>query len=460
MAKRILALIACLALFLTVSCAESPNLLSFMPEETDENDLNGIELRLKWDLGGISVSYEIDTPQYDAFVRKLHDLENEFNCTIIHGDKLPERNFDIDLMSGAYTYDIYLGNITHYAEGGYMYPMTAFDGKINPYDEKYGGTRVLEAGMINGIPYGVSPISWPGFEPARGFIISYNRDLFNEHNITDLHEYYENDIWTYDTFENEFLANVNIQDKNGDTIYALATHGTNMYLSLLLSNDVKFVKENADGTLSADPTSKSFINAMTWGQGIFSKYGHILKGEENTHEHLLYRSQKSLCATAYPYQVITGNIAYNDLSTFVAGVMPFPCGPDATYGEWGQVIDAFLGFGIPITAQSPEAAALIIDNLCEPYEEFGGDAGLSDYYQNNIFSTELDAEIFIASYQHPRSSYIGRDDGQMDDVRESVGSAIVNPSKSLTEVITSMQGRLTELIEEHIIPNYRAVYGE
>ena len=457
-AKKILAALLLSASIFTVSCSEAPTLMNFI-DENEGNDLSGIEIKMGWHKGASRPYYEIDTPQYDAYIKRLADAEDKFKCDIIIGEDLGEYNLDLDLMAGAYSIDIVISGLTGLVNNNNLYPID-FNGVIDPLAPKYGGVRALEPAMKNGVCYGVAPTMWPGFEPATGFILAYNRTMFKENNITDLHEYYENEIWTYDTFEKEYVAKTDLKDSEGNVIDVFSTDSTDYYLCLFASNDVKYVRVNGDGSLSADPASQSLRNALTWGQNLFKNYGYKLDNDVSTHEQTEYRQQQTLCTVAYNSQIITGNIAYNELAVFETGVMPFPCGPDATYGEWGQALDEVYGFGIPITAKSPEAATRIIDYISEPFEEFGGSDGLYDYYSNHIFNTELDAEILIASYQYPKPSYIGRGNRQINTVREFLGDIAVNPARSITEGMLSMQSVLEEIIEKEMIPNYNAVYGE
>ncbi len=458
MVKRILALLACLALVFTAGCAEAPQLLEFMPESTDERNLDGSEIKLLWTSYVSAADYAIDTPQYDAYMKRLANTEKEFNCKIITGEVLEDVNLSLDVMAGAYCVDIVLGGPIDLVESNMMYPLNGFDGLLDPYEEKFGGLRYLEMGMVKGTPYLVTPTMWPGFEP-KGFVLAYNRTMFNEYGLTDLHEYYENESWTYNTFENEFIAKTYVQDRNGDPIITFGTDGTDYYQCLMFSNDVRFVKVKDDGTLVADPNSQSFRNALEWGQNLFKNYGERMEDDMETHHQPEYLSQKMLVTTAYDAQVTTGIIAYNEMATFETGIMPFPCGPDAEYGKWHQYTDPY-GFGIPITAEYPEAAAMIIDYISEPFEQFGGEAGLFDFYASNIFSTELDAKIFIEASKSPYVNYIGRGDREMNTVREGIGDVTVTPNRSLNEAINKHLGILTSAIEKYMIPNYNAVYGE
>ena len=186
MVKRILALLACLALAFTAGCAEAPQLIEFMPESTDERNLDGNEIKLLWTSYVSAADYAIDTPQYDAYMKRLANTEKEFNCKIITGEVLEDVNLSLDVMAGAYCVDIVLGGPLDLVESSMMYPLNGFDGLLDPYEEKFGGLRYLEMGMVKGTPYLVTPTMWPGFEP-KGFVLAYNRTMFNEYGLTDLH---------------------------------------------------------------------------------------------------------------------------------------------------------------------------------------------------------------------------------------------------------------------------------
>lgn len=435
---------------LTVSCAEPVQLLDFIGENTGL-DISGTTVDFGW-ISGLSTNanYIENTPQYDAYLNRLNETEAKFNCTINRIKDLGD--VSVKLMAGAHSADILISSMCSKD----FYAITDFSSLIDISDAKYGGLDCLENAMIDGVPYGVIPIMWPGFAPSSSGLMAYNRDLFKENNITDLHEYYENGIWTWDTYQAEFIDPINIQDKNGEIIYLLQTDGTEVFTAALMSNHVEFVK-NENGELTADPYSQAFQTTITWWQDLIAEYNDKILESSNCHTLEYYRSQKALTCSASPAHLVTGSIAYNDMASFESGVMPWPAGPDAEYGEWRQWSRGFYGFSIPITARVPEAAALIIDELSEPFEEFGGESGLYDYYFSNTFATETDAEIFIKTQVTPKFSYEVYE--EMQKVRDIFSDVITTPSKSVTEAMGQAETIFTELIEEYMIPNYNAVYG-
>ncbi|MBQ2915648.1 MAG: carbohydrate ABC transporter substrate-binding protein [Clostridia bacterium] len=462
--KRILATLALAATVFTTSCAEPATLMDFIPQSYDSLNLNGTKISWAWSKGGEEHAYyEWGTPQYDFLIEKIDSIENELNCeieAIIDEDKVNMDAIKIKMMSGTPSHDIITaGGTSDLAVGGLIYSLTDLSDYIDLKNTiKFGPLTAQEAYMYNGEVYGVIPAQWPGFEPMGGYVIAYNRDLFKENGLTDPHEYYENETWTYNTFENEFIGKSNIQDNEGNPVDVLLLHESNWYQALIHSNQVQFVEKQSDGTLVANPYSSSFINAMTWGENLVDNYRDKLNFED-TRDIESYRLGLNLSALAYTQAFTTGNIAYNDLGNFESGLMPFPCGPDATYGEWTSCMVHIYGFMIPITSVNAEASAMVIDRLAEPFETFGGDAGLLEYYKDNIFMNELDAEIFVEISKNTSYTYANVAGSLGTDVRSGFQDVLYNANTSITTAMDRYRDMLTELIEEWMIPNYEAVYG-
>ncbi|MBQ2880937.1 MAG: hypothetical protein IJE40_01585, partial [Clostridia bacterium] len=118
------------------------------------------------------------------------------------------------------------------------------------------------------------------------------------------------------------------------------------------------------------------------------------------------------------------------------------------------------GFMIPITSVNAEAAAMIIDRLAEPFEEFGGDEGLIQYYKDNIFIDETDAEIFVEVAKNTSYTYANVAGTLGTDIRQKFQDALDTPSIAISTTMEQCRDMLTELIEDWMIPNYEAVYGE
>ncbi len=462
-AKRILASIALAATVFTTSCAEPATLIDFLQPETGTN-LDGTVIKWAWAKGNVENGYyELGTPQYDFLMDRIDEIEKELNCDIeavIDEDKVRMDSIQIKMMGGTPSFDIITsGGTSDFAQGGLVYALSDLSDYIDLSNTtKYGPLTAQEGYMYKGKTYGATFAQWPGFEPMGGYVIAYNRELFNKNGLTDPHEYYENENWTYNTFENDFIAKSNVQDSEGDQMIVFLLHESNWYQALIHSNQVQFVEKQSDGTLTANPYSKSFVNALTWGDNLVDKYREKLSFED-TRDATNFRTGNALSSLAYTAALITGNLAYNELGEFETGIMPFPCGPDATYGEWTSCMVHIYGFMIPITSPHAEAAAMIMDRLAEPFDEFGGDAGLLDYYKSNIFMNELDAEIFIEIAKNTSYTYANVAGGLGANVRQGFQDVLYGANISVTSGMDRYRDMLTELIEEWMIPNYEAVYG-
>lgn len=480
--KRFFAILVLAVMMFVTACGQPPELLPFITGDGGI-DLEGVEIYWQW-LGGTRTTpqYKYGTPQYDALLDRINDIEEKYGCVL--GSRLPTEGLDIDLgedktiydhlpdapgdfetleiqlMAGTYKYDILFCNGTSEKfKSGYYIPMTDLSSYIDWTDsEKFGSKQLLESAMYEGVPYQVYPTQWPGFDGVEMCVAVYNKDLYKQYQLTDPHEFYENGTWTYDTFEEELLAKVEISKApEGETqIYAFQTDEPDFYQCLIASNNVSFVNKNDDGTLSADPYPASFVNAITWAQGIIGEYEDIILYDSDTYACEEFCRGEIFMGWLPSNAVTTGAIAYNDQAVIETGIMPLPAGPDATYGEWGQMIQEIMGFCIPVSSVNQEAAAMIINELCEPlpgYED-------SSSFYDMVFADPLDVEIYQELGKNVKYDYTQDDDGLGRTIGENFGDIATTPSKSLSEAMEQYRTLFTTFIEEWMVPNYETVHAE
>ena len=479
--KRFFAALLLVAMMLVTACGQPAELMSFI-DSSEGMDLNGVEINWLW-IGGTRTTprYSYGTPQYDALLQRIDEIEKKYGCEL--GARIPTDGLDIDLekndiyadlpdapgdftslnlqlMAGSFAYDILFhnGNSERF-KAGYYLPMTDLTSYIDWEDaEKFGSKQLLEAGMYDGVPYMVYPNNWPGFDGVEMCVAAYNRDLYRQYQLTDPHEFYENGTWTYDTFEKEFLAKVTIEEAaDGEVqMYAFQTDEPDFYQCLIASNDVQFVEKKSDGTLVANPYPQSFVNAISWAQKIIGEYGDIILYDSDTYAVEEYCRGEVFMGWLPSNAVTTGAIAYNELSVFDSGVMPLPAGPDATYGEWGQMIQEIMGFCVPITSVNAEAAAMIINDLCEPFPGFED----PDSFYDMVFSDPLDKEIYMELGKHVKYDYTMDADKLGRTIGENFGDVATIPSKSLTAAMDQYRNLMITLVENWMLPNYNTVHAE
>jgi len=469
--KRLFALLFLVAMVFITAC-EAPNLIPFINTDIGSN-LEGVEINWLWCFGSRTTpTYKIGTPQYDALIDRIAEIEKELGCDIIaniptgDGDIDKEREnvpinmeaLNMQLMSGSFKYDILFTNMSSEDfKMGFFHPINNFSAIDWTNAEKFGHKGLLEAAMYEGVPYMVYPINWPGFDGVEMCVAAYNRDLFGQYQLTDPQEFYEQEIWTYDTFVNEILAKVEIDNSDSDVkMYAFQTDEPDFYQCLIASNNVQFVEKASDGKYVANPFPQSFVNAITWAQGIIREYGDIILYDSDTYANEEYCRGEIFMAWAPTNTVTTGSIAYNDKAVFDSGVMPLPAGPDAVYGEWGQCVQDLMGFSIPITSVNEEAAAQVINALCEPFPGYED----PEIFYDMTFTNEKDIEIFMELGKHTRYDYTHVGDDLGRSAGEFFGDIACDPTRSLTEGMESYRDRMITLVEEWMLPNYATVYGE
>ena len=176
--KKIAAILLLAAMLFVTACAQPIELMPFI--NSGNANLEGVEINWLWHWGSRTTpSYKIGTPQYDALLDRIAEIEDELGCDIIANiptgdEELDDKREDLPadremlnmlLMSGSFKYDILFTNQdSEDFKMNLYYPMTHLSSYIDWTDaEKYGHRGLLEAGMYNGVPYMVYPMNWPGF---------------------------------------------------------------------------------------------------------------------------------------------------------------------------------------------------------------------------------------------------------------------------------------------------------
>ena len=392
-----------------------------------------------------------NTLQSDALLNRVAETEQKLNVDIQYSETgshdfrqyymlaLASNLGDIDLIYRASGNDLWF-----LAEMGGLLPITDFSDYIDLSDyDKYGSPGVLEAAMHNGIPYSVQPTYWPGIQAMDCFYVAYNMDMFSSLGVPDLHQYYENETWTWDTFKSV----LDIADPMaGPENYLFVTNGGFFINILFASNGFDYITIK-DGVPSLNLTSNDAVHALEFYKELHV-YGDNILLHEDRWDIEPFVDGKAFMCTATAESVTTGSIAYG--TDFSYGIMPIPCGPDVEYGQWAQTKTRVYGLSIPVCADTPEVSAHVISEFCEPLEEFGGSKeGLLEYYKNNIFQSEIDLEIFFAPEYFVRYDY---DDAGLID-RYCGVIALQIESGTPSELIQKYQGVAESIYEKYMKGN-------
>ncbi len=468
--KKVTRLIAILLLSaMMVSCGGTAvQLPDFINETKFATDFDGYVIDLYFD--GESddddenhlFGWESNSIEEGAMLTRMDNIEKDYNCTIIPHYDLSRENARLKMQSGFFDGDLVyysgFGGMQDFAKAKMLYPLTDFPDQIDLSDsEKYGGANVLEGAMIDGKPYAVQPLYWPGFQALDCFFVVYNSDEFAANGLTDLHEFYENETWTWDTYEKELLeaaANLNLETSEG-IMPTLYTRDSNLFSCLMYSNNTQFITKTSSGTNLVNPYPTEFATALETGVSWLNTYGKTIDLSAGFWELDDFLEGNALTTLATSTAVTTGGVAYNDKGSFIHKIMPFPCGPNAKYGQWAQYMQRIEGFGIPVTCPEPEIAAQVLSLLFDPLEELGD---LRDYYSGYTFNTELDAEIYFNAGQFVRYDYTFDGGSDLGRTVSNYFGGVLGSTRSAQEAMEAYRDAMITFIENHMLENFDYMY--
>ena len=139
------------------------------------------------------------------------------------------------------------------------------------------------------------------------------------------------------------------------------------------------------------------------------------------------------------------------------GVLPFPQGPRATPGVYPSYYQQIpYVTTIPITSNDPQAAAMILSAMYEPFEGLENKDAIADYMNKQIFFDDRDAYIIINMIEHTEYNYFW--EGGRDGIAN-----VISSGKPVSYVLESYESAYQQLIENYIYPQYLgrvAVYGK
>ena len=425
----------------------------------DINGLNGDSTGI--DLDGyecvIIQNYDLDHPfQYpigtlmsDMYLQRLADISEEYNCNVTIQQAL---STDVEGEMVRIFADVYVGEIacTHRqsvpAAGGCFYPLDVLKEYIDYTNaDKFGSLGRLEVGIFNGVPYTVSPVAWPGKQASYAYsIFAVNEGTISRYGKTDPREYVENGEWTWETFEN-VLPDYHIVDGE---YTSTAMNLTWSIVDFAMMNGANYVSVNSDGTVVPALDSPAIVETFDWCSNLFTKHKDCISylGHYEMVEAFI-RGEITLAQTSFTHMI---NEMIYDVDNY--GVVPMPCGPRGTYGEWASAYADFDSMAIWVNAKEPEAAAMVINRMFDPFEGYETLEDIQEY-ASGIFYDQRDIEFFTTYLKHTRWNYYTRG---LNDYFSNAGSQ-TKSGKSGTEIVEKYASAANEIVEKYVIPNYEFI---
>ncbi len=389
----------------------------------------------------------------DKVLDRIADIEEETGANIT----FKHSNRDSNYINTQIFADFYIAEAFYCAsqsltqpliKAGIFTPLNYFPAIDLANKEKYGDASILEIHSLNGDVYAVCPMSWMMKEPRTISALVFNTVLTNRFALPDPREYAESGAWNWDTFEN-VLATHTIDD--GERKYAaLACRFMDFIKLAFYGNGADYIEWNEDSK-QYDYTinSPQALEAFDWCKKIVTTMPDALywgtEDKDWMDNATVFANGDALITLTAP-GIIYSSLIY-DMGNFA--VVPFPTGPKGEYGKWPSVAESSEAFAVFTTANYPEQAAIVIDMICEPMEDFTTREEKIDYLYRNALYDKRDAEIMLDLHKNTRYSY------WTEITIDSFWRGMVSSfsSKTPTQIIESHEATITELIDEYIIPN-------
>lgn len=433
----------------------------------------------KTDLGGVSISYvvglanealavptclgyELDTLFGDLAMKRVKDVQNDLNCVFnIRYDQAGVSNtaFLMTSMSGIYMCDVIMGTSDIWADVakvGMVIGMTELEDYIDfRNEEKWGYRNMLEVVYYEDDLYGIVPLLWPEISVSYSAPLVINENLITELNLDDPRDLYENGKWVWDTFE-DFLMNSFVKEGSDVKYYSLTCSPSVFGYMFLLSNGPRYVEKDPSGKYVCGFYSEPARRAMR--RGIDMYYGPCNETIHTSGDALQdLIGVKTVMAPLDTDNIIgiRGRIA-KEMDNF--GFLCWPSGPDVdpgyVVGQFGN-IERCIAFSR--LSQYPEASAMAINALYEPFEEYPTLDSLIDLMAKNYFFDRRDAEMYYKMCFNSVYNYFHYS-GMFDFMHNWL-----SPTKSPSEYLESNENMMNKRMEENVLPRMRgliAVWGE
>ncbi len=453
----ILALIAAFGLC-ACGTTEQPETVPEFDVDTSGADLGGFKAVWCWkgSEGSSVFGFIPDTENADIVIARRKDVEDSLKCTVeLRFSSSLLENFRAGILAGYQDYDIIAadGYLMPDVRAGYLAGLSQYIDVQNT--EKWGTPNMLQQMLWEDDLFGVVPFAWPDIiYRLSGHILAVNENLIAKLGQTDPRDYVENNEWTWDKFE-EVLADYTYTE--GDkTVYGVRVHRPYYAINMFLSNGVA-ISSYENGQVVAGVYTEAGREALERAQKIYyetcSDYFHPLTDSVGDDE---FVNGEAVMYLTWMNE-LTGNTRWIMYNMDNVGVLPFPQGPHATPGKYLSYNENLLNvFAIPANAKDPAASAAILSAMLEPFDKYKTKEDIIDYMASQIFFDRRDAEVVVKEVTNTEYGFYSEG---ARSVLEGVGET----RTSVSQILESNKDRYDNIVEQYMIPCYRAkiaVYGE
>ena len=391
-------------------------------------------------------SYPSGTLMEDMLLERIKEIEKDVNCKItVKTDGTIRLDSIVPVLaSGSFVADIlFTSGQQSFVRAGFCFPLDAVQDYLDYTDEeKYGGYGLLEPGIYKGEVYSVSPTRWPGKQIVTSYgVFVVNENLVARYGKTDPRDYVENGEWTWDTFE-RIIPDYQIED---GSVKATALNITWGIMEFAFMNGLQYYTIQDDGTILPAIDSPEVAETLDWCAKLFT---------ENK-DYITFDGHDTMLAKMLNDELVMSKTAVDHIIRFMSykldnfGVVPMPCGPKGTYGEWANAYHENIAFMILYNTMEEVCAATVIDRLCDPFRGYETEDDLKEY-MSDIFFDERDIDMIMNYYKNTRWAY--QSVTSIYDFFNNATTATSN-GKSSAEILSSQAERVNDSIIKEIIPN-------
>lgn len=346
--------------------------------------------------------------------------------------QLPEEIPDFMDVSGDQAYSMFKKDM--------LYPFDLIE-TMDVYSEKYGAANYVTCGANwNGHRWNIYPNNWQMIPQYPGIVIFNNSNLRLYGYFNKPYEMMENKDWTWASFE-PMIDDIYRQSGKG-----LGYDESNFFgKTVIYANGGLLVDESGEIPVSGF-RMKQTQEALQWMADMGAKKlirpevpsnypltnGYSFMFDQAYHATLLEDPDRSYCVSLEDY-----------------GVVPFPWGPSAEYGQASSLIHSNRRFicANALSANDMDEVGIIIDFLFEPLD---GDP--EEAWQKNLYYTlihQQDVDNYIWMCKNVRYTYDFEFGAAQTKITSGI-TKITNGTASVAEIIESIE----ELANGELLKNY------
>ncbi len=459
-----------LLLLVTVLCGCQTN-VEVVPEYNAGNDgldMGGLVITASRDDNNFEetyLGYKIGTENHDFAAKRVADVEKKYNCSIEFIVD-PEFGSKIAALTASGTAYVDFAIMTRYnpvlSRSGMLTPMSLLENYIDYRDsDKWGTPNTFTQLAWDGELYGVIPVTWPEYYfTIVDFPVISNTDMILSAGHTDPREFVENGEWTREKLEEVVTS---YYHKEGDDVhYGISMFKPHFYDMALRASGVRMaVKQN--GRWVSGIHSEAGREALQWASDFCTvTCKDVINNSDNSTKPALdaFCSGKSSLLIMHSNYAFASNSQYDNVVAYEIenfGVLPFPLGPGMEYGHWvGQYERTPNVLFFPLIANNTEPAAIVANDIFEPFDAYPDHNALSSYYSNSVFFDERDTAVLMEMLRNCDYNFL-------EEGMRYITEQCANGYTNITQILEENKDKYQNLVDRFVSNHYDSlekIFGE